>query len=200
MIGFSRARAESAFAAVLSAWMQWRIRRRRLELVRTRRTRCRPSYSSNSLGWPASETCRWRCTWRRAQRSLSLLAGWEARGRFKRCWIGAACRDSEAIPRGSRPLDYLRALADSPRALVIHGNYLSGEELAFIGERRERMSLVFCPRTHAYFGHAPYPLERAVSAGARVALGTDSRASNPDLSLLEEMRFVARHVSRDFVQ
>ena len=54
------------------------------------------------------------------------------------------------------------------------------------------MSLVYCPRTHAYFQHAPYPLAEALAAGVRVALGTDSRASNPDLDLLAEMRFVAR--------
>ncbi len=58
--------------------------------------------------------------------------------------------------------------------------------------QRERMSLVYCPRTHAYFQHEPYPLTAAIATGVRVALGTDSRASNPDLDLLAETRFVAR--------
>jgi cytosine/adenosine deaminase-related metal-dependent hydrolase len=84
-------------------------------------------------------------------------------------------------------------LADAPRALIIHGNYLQDDELKFLAASRERMSLVYCPRTHAYFQHSPYPLEKAIATGVRVALGTDSRASNPDLSLLAELQFLAKN-------
>ena len=113
-------------------------------------------------------------------------------GPFQELLVERSMWDAETIPRGSRLLDYLQMLADAPRTLVIHGNYLADDELAFLGERRERMSLVYCPRTHAYFGHPPYPLAKAIENGVRVALGTDSRASNPDLDLLAEMRFIAK--------
>ncbi len=99
--------------------------------------------------------------------------------------------DAGLVQPGSRPLDYLRAMAGSHRALVVHGNYLDAEEIAVLAENRERMSVVFCPRTHAFFGHEPYPLGQLLAAGARVALGTDSRASSPDLSVLAEMRLAA---------
>jgi cytosine/adenosine deaminase-related metal-dependent hydrolase len=101
----------------------------------------------------------------------------------------------DVIPRDSTPLDYLRLLSAAHRALVIHGNYLSDEEIAFIAARRDRMAIVYCPRTHTYFGHSDYPLVRMVEAGALVALGTDSRASNPDLSLFAEMQHVVKHHS-----
>jgi cytosine/adenosine deaminase-related metal-dependent hydrolase len=104
--------------------------------------------------------------------------------------------DGAAMPRGSAPFDYLRRLAAAQRALVIHGNYLTGEEIAFLGARRSSMSVVYCPRTHAYFGHAAYPLEAMRSAGVRVALGTDSRASTPDLNLLAELRCAAGEFPR----
>jgi cytosine/adenosine deaminase-related metal-dependent hydrolase len=99
--------------------------------------------------------------------------------------------DAEAIPRGSRPMDYLRILAQAPRSLVIHGNYLDAAERDFLAGHADRMSLVYCPRTHAYFGHPAYSLAELLSKGVRAALGTDSRASNPDLDLLAEMRYVA---------
>jgi cytosine/adenosine deaminase-related metal-dependent hydrolase len=100
--------------------------------------------------------------------------------------------DGTAIPAGTRPLDYMRILADAPRSLVIHGNYLDHAEYAFLAERADRMWLVYCPRTHAYFAHPKYPLAALLDGGVRVALGTDSRASNPDLNMLAEMRHAAR--------
>ncbi|HTQ37916.1 MAG TPA: amidohydrolase family protein [Pirellulales bacterium] len=99
--------------------------------------------------------------------------------------------DPHAIPFGSRPLDYLNMLAGAHRTLIIHGNYLDDEEINFVAHNAERMSIVYCPRTHAYFGHDPYPLAKMLAAGVNVALGTDSRASNPDLSILAEMQFGA---------
>jgi cytosine/adenosine deaminase-related metal-dependent hydrolase len=100
--------------------------------------------------------------------------------------------DAEAVAPGSRALDYLRLLAAAPRSLVIHGNHLTNDEHAFLADHRDRMSLVYCPRTHEYFAHPPYPLPELLAGGVNVALGTDSRASNPDLDLLSELRHVAR--------
>lgn len=92
----------------------------------------------------------------------------------------------------SRPLDYLRILAAAEHTLVVHGNYLDAAEIDFLGQHRDRFTVVYCPRTHHYFGHEKYPLARLLQTGARVALGTDSRGSNPDLSLLSELRHVAQ--------
>lgn len=101
--------------------------------------------------------------------------------------------DGEIFARGLQPLDYLQILAQAPRALVVHGNYLSRSEIEFVAERRDQMSIVYCPRTHAFFGHDEYPLQEMLAAGVQVAIGTDSRASNPDLSLLGELRFLAQN-------
>jgi imidazolonepropionase-like amidohydrolase len=35
-------------------------------------------------------------------------------------------------------------------------------------------------------------LRQLLAAGAHVVIGTDSRGSNPDLSVMEELRFIAR--------
>jgi cytosine/adenosine deaminase-related metal-dependent hydrolase len=76
------------------------------------------------------------------------------------------------------------------RTLLIHGNYLSPEQAS------SQDTLIYCPRTHAGFGHDPYPLEDFLARGTRIGLGTDSLASNPDLSVLEEARLLHRHFPR----
>lgn len=98
----------------------------------------------------------------------------------------------DAIRRGSRPLDYLRVMAQAHRALIIHGNYLNPEDFTFLAARTARMAVVYCPRTHAYFGHEPYPLPQMLAAGVNVAVGTDSRASSPNLCLWEELQQIRR--------
>lgn len=99
-----------------------------------------------------------------------------------------------------RPVDVLRALAGDPKkpvtnatALVVHGNYLDAAAMDFLAAAPRPMVVVYCPRTHAYFGHEPYPLVELLRRNIPVALGTDSRASNPDLSILAELRHVALH-------
>ena len=98
--------------------------------------------------------------------------------------------DPAAIPRGIRIMDYLHLLAKADHGLVIHGNFLSNEEIRYLADSRDRLSVVYCPRTHDFFEHGPYPLRSMLEAGVRIALGTDSRASNPDLDLMEEFRFL----------
>lgn len=92
-------------------------------------------------------------------------------------------------------LSILEKLATCDRSLVIHGNYLTASELDFIAEQRS-MSIVYCPRTHSFFGHPKYPLHEMLKRGINVAVGTDSCASNPDLNLFEELK----HIAREFPQ
>ncbi|MFQ5733477.1 MAG: amidohydrolase family protein [Planctomycetaceae bacterium] len=95
------------------------------------------------------------------------------------------------IVPGTRPMDSLRILAEANRGLVVHGNYLADDEQRFLAGC-DRLSLVYCPRTHAYFGHERHPWREVMRRGGNVALGTDGRASNSDLSLWRELQFLRR--------
>jgi cytosine/adenosine deaminase-related metal-dependent hydrolase len=69
--------------------------------------------------------------------------------------------------------------------LLAHCNYLAVPD-----KLPANSTVVYCPRTHAAFSHEPHPFGQLLEKGIRVALGTDSLASNPDLDLLGEARFL----------
>lgn len=58
------------------------------------------------------------------------------------------------------------------RTLVAHLNYLAEGDLELLAS--SGASVVHCPRSHAYFGHQPFPYAALRRAGVRVCLGTDS--------------------------
>src|SRR5262249_8321392 len=74
-----------------------------------------------------------------------------------------------------------------PHGTFVHCNYLDRATPFTPGK-----GLVICPRTDAAFGHPHHPFPEMLRRGARVAIGTDSLASNPDLDILAEARFLRR--------
>ena len=106
--------------------------------------------------------------------------------------LRAALERLGALPEEPPPLlsaaDWISLLARGPRGLVVHGTFLDDVALARLARHRDRLAVVICPRTTRLLSGMLPPLDRLRAAGVRVALGTDSRASNPDLSVLGECR------------
>ena len=122
---------------------------------------------------------------------LELLA--EGTGEFREMLEEFGVWREGLFGGGKRPMEYLAALAEAPAPLIVHGNYLDDAELRFLAAR-PHMTLVYCPRTHAAFGHREHPWRRLRELGGSIAIGTDSQASNPDLSVFAELQFLAeRH-------
>lgn len=130
----------------------------------------------------------------------------------ERAWLTAAERASEAAavverflaavnlptrgtpPVGS-PVAWLREAAlistrseFAPATILAHVNYADDAVIAALASAR--VSVAYCPRTHAYFGHPPHRWRDMLATGVNVCIGTDSLASNPDLSILGELRFL----------
>ena len=116
------------------------------------------------------------------------------RGLFRELLAGLNLWDDSALGEYTSIRPYLEGLAGCHRALAIHGNYLTDDEIMFLS-RHPHVAVVYCPRTHAWFGHPPHPAERLRQAGVTVVLGTDSRASNPDLSIWRELQHATRAAS-----
>jgi cytosine/adenosine deaminase-related metal-dependent hydrolase len=98
--------------------------------------------------------------------------------------------DLQPPPRLLPPAEWIGRLARTRRGVVVHATHISRDPaaLARLTRHRDRLAVVICPRTtQAISGGLP-PLAILRGAGIRVAIGTDSRASNPDLSVLAECR------------
>ena len=112
-----------------------------------------------------------------------------ATGEFRQLLEQFGAWEEGVLALGTRPLDYLKPLEQVTRGLIIHGNYLSDEECAWLSHK-PHLTVIYCPRTHAYFGHRLHPWRKLLEQGVRVAIGTDGRGSNPDLSLWKELQFL----------
>jgi cytosine/adenosine deaminase-related metal-dependent hydrolase len=86
--------------------------------------------------------------------------------------------------------DWITLLARGPRAIIVHGTFLDRDEnaMARLVRHRSRLCVAVCPRTTRTISNTLPPVRLFREAGVRVAIGTDSRASNPDLSVLAECR------------
>lgn len=100
-------------------------------------------------------------------------------------------RDMSDCGHGS-PLSHLLANnVLTTQTIAVHMNYL--QEYDFAALKSIPMPVVYCPKCHAYFKHARFPLERLRDSGCIISLGTDSLASNDTLDMRAEIREARQH-------
>ena len=108
--------------------------------------------------------------------------------------LRAAQRQCGVVCPRQSPAEFLaQRAAGAPPGALAHLNYLASERemeaLAAGGH-----TVLYCPRAHHFFGHGPHPWLRLLRRGVRVAIGTDSPASNWGVSMLDELRHLRAHV------
>lgn len=94
-------------------------------------------------------------------------------------------------PPACSPTQYLEnegLLTD--RCLYAHVNYPSEADMELLAKRG--VTVVYCPKSHAFFEHRPHKMDQMIQMGIPVALGTDSLASNDSLCMLDEVRLASR--------
>jgi aminodeoxyfutalosine deaminase len=101
-------------------------------------------------------------------------------------------RDMSDCGKGT-PVEWLLQRASPSRTgtgncpdLLVHLNELGKNDFDLLADIKH--SIVRCSRSHEYFGHSPFQFQKLRERGFNICLGTDSLASNEDLSLFAEMR------------
>ncbi|MSO55426.1 MAG: hypothetical protein EXQ55_00660 [Acidobacteria bacterium] len=105
----------------------------------------------------------------------------EALGSWDPSWIAPKCNS----------VDYLDQMGFlDERLLVVHGVQFGAPELQRLVAKGA--TVVTCPRGNARTGAGEPPIAEFFASGARVAVGTDSLASVPDLNLFAEVAEMRR--------
>jgi len=104
-------------------------------------------------------------------------------------------RDMSECGRGTPLNRFSETVRDSSASLgmtekwmLVHLNELEKNDFGLLTKTSKNFSVVHCPRSHRYFGHSPFQFEKLRELGFNICLGTDSLASNDDLSLFAEIR------------
>jgi cytosine/adenosine deaminase-related metal-dependent hydrolase len=104
-------------------------------------------------------------------------------------------------PPNATPVEYMEQeglLSD--RGLYAHVNYPHDGDLDLLARRG--VTVVYCPKSHAFFRHKPHRMDEMIERGIRVALGTDGLSSNDSLAMLDEVKLVRQrfpHLSAETI-
>ena len=89
-------------------------------------------------------------------------------------------------PPGCSPVEYIDQMGFlDDRLLVVHGVHFVASDLDRIAAKRA--TIVTCPRGNSATGAGTPPVGEFFESGVRVAVGTDSFASVPDLNVFAEL-------------
>ena len=112
------------------------------------------------------------------------------KGRFRSFLEERGVWDGSFAAPGTGSVSYLDQLGViDEKTLCVHCVHLDDEEILLLSKKNAKVCL--CPGSNRFLGVGRAPIEKMLEAGLKPCLGTDSLASNPDLSIWREMTIVA---------
>jgi cytosine/adenosine deaminase-related metal-dependent hydrolase len=107
-------------------------------------------------------------------------------GAWRRLLESVGAWSESWMPPGTGPVAYIDSFGLlNDRTLVVHAVHLADDDLRRVAAAGA--TIVTCPRSNRWVGVGDPPVARFFASGARVAVGTDSLASCPDLNLFAEL-------------
>lgn len=93
------------------------------------------------------------------------------------------------VPVDASPIEYLDSLGVLDGAVAVHCTKAKHRDISIL--KRRAVGVALCPRSNDYLENGQPPAWALDQAGVPLALGTDSQASNTDLDLFNEARYLA---------
>ena len=98
------------------------------------------------------------------------------------------------VPAGKSSLQAMgECLTKRNQILYVHNTFTSANDVKWAQEHLSDVYFCSCPNANQYIENNLPNYEELLSAGATICLGTDSLASNWQLSILDEMKTIQQH-------
>ncbi len=121
----------------------------------------------------------------------------EGKGAFTKMYEMMKLDNSFYRAKGIRSLaTYFEKLSSASSVILVHNTFTKKEDLDYISRFKNEDQLVsfcLCPNANLYIENTLPPVELFLENNCNIVLGTDSLASNHQLSILEEIKTIAKN-------
>ncbi len=102
--------------------------------------------------------------------------------------------DSSFVATGKPSLaSYLPLLSAQHQLILVHNTYSNAQDVAFAMQHSRNIHWCLCPNANLYIENRLPDIAMLVKAGVNICVGTDSLASNHELSVLGELLTIKKH-------
>ncbi len=129
------------------------------------------------------------------QESLGeILLFKEKRGSLFEMLTSMAPELKDWIPQQESSLEFIFDVITKPgKLLLVHNTFTEDSDIQRAGNYNGDVFWIFCPNANLYIENKLPDIPLFVKENQNIALGTDSLASNHQLSILEEMKTITKH-------
>ncbi len=100
-------------------------------------------------------------------------------------------------PPGTRSLpSYFEKLTSASSVILVHNTFIKQQDIDFIKmvtPAKQLVSFCLCPNANVYIENTLPPVNLLMNNNVNIILGTDSLASNQQLSILEEIKTISKN-------
>lgn len=112
-------------------------------------------------------------------------------GDFLRMYEMMQINNDSFSPTGKNSLpSYVEQLSNSKRAILVHNSFTNEEDMLFAKDHLQSVSFCLCPNANLYIEETIPPIDLLRKHKAEIIIGTDSLASNHQLSVLDELKTI----------
>ena len=97
-------------------------------------------------------------------------------------------------PSGFRPIhQVMNHLTGKKNLALVHNTYTTREEIKWANDLHKNLYWCLCPIANLFIENRLPDIKSFIEEGSKIIMGTDSLASNHELSVLEELKTIAQY-------